>query len=203
VTDSEAEPRRRPGGRSARVGAAVIDATLTLLAEGGFDAVGIDEVATTAGVHKTTVYRRWGTRERLVAEALARRSADEVPVPDSGTLRRDLDLVARSVAANLSDPLGNALATAMVGHAADPEIARITDEFWSTRFERMSVVVERGVERGEADPGGDAALVIEVVVAAVWFRCVVARSEVDDDLVAAAVDAAMTLVAPGPASPAR
>lgn len=91
----------------------------------------------------------------------------------------------------------------VAGMAIDPEIARITDEFWSTRFERMSVVVERGVERGEADPGVDAALVIEVVVAAVWFRCVVARSEVDDDLVAAAVDAAMTLVAPGPASPAR
>jgi AcrR family transcriptional regulator len=52
--------RRRPGGRSARVRAAAIAATLAELAETGYSALSLENVARRAGVHKTTLYRRWG-----------------------------------------------------------------------------------------------------------------------------------------------
>jgi len=57
--------RRRPGGRSARVRRAVLDATLELVNAHGLDGVTVAEVAERAGVHETSIYRRWRTREEL------------------------------------------------------------------------------------------------------------------------------------------
>src|SRR5688572_33420223 len=86
----EPGPRPRPGGRSARVRSAVLEATLELLAERGYDGAEVPEVARRAGVHPTTVYRRWGTKSRLVGEALLERSRPLTPTPDTGSLRPDL-----------------------------------------------------------------------------------------------------------------
>lgn len=181
-------PRRRPGGRTARVGASVLAATLDLLSEGGFASLTIDQVADRSGVHKTTIYRRWGSREGLVGAALASRSATEVPIPDTDTLRGDLTEIARAVAANLSSPLGRALAQTMVGHADDPEIRRITEEFWSTRFAHTDKIVERAIERGELASETDPRLVIEAVVAPVWFRSIAMRAPAEREFIAAVVD---------------
>ena len=65
-----------PAGRSAvgrrpRMRAAVLGATLAELAERGYAALTVDTVARRAGVHKTSIYRRWGDRESLVVDALS------------------------------------------------------------------------------------------------------------------------------------
>src|SRR3712207_1543584 len=89
----EPQPRvgeRRPGGRSARVRAAVLSATIDALVDVGYDGLSVEDVARRAGVHKTTVYRRWPTRAALVAEATRERSQQVIPVPDTGTLAGDL-----------------------------------------------------------------------------------------------------------------
>jgi AcrR family transcriptional regulator len=184
----EPTPRKRPGGRTARVGGAVLEATLELLAEGGFSSLTIDRVADRSGVHKTTIYRRWGSREGLVGAALAGQSASQVPIPDTGSLRGDVTEIARSVAANLTSPLGRALARAIIGHADDPEIGRISDDFWRSRFDRTAVVVDRAVTRGELAQRTDPRLVVELVVATVWFRSIAARAPIDDELIASVVD---------------
>ena len=186
--DDASTTRKRPGGRSARVGAAVLDATLEILSEGGLSSLTVDEVAERADVHKTTIYRRWRSREGLVVAALESQSTDNVPVPDTGSLRDDVAAIARSVAANLSSPLGRALAQTIVGHGDDPEIARITEEFWTSRFDRTAVVVERAIERDELPEGTDPRLLIEAVVAVVWFRSIATRAPVDDALVDTVVD---------------
>lgn len=53
--------RRRPGGRSARIRTQMLDAVRAELGEHGYDGLSMDAVAARAGVHRTTVYRRWGT----------------------------------------------------------------------------------------------------------------------------------------------
>ena len=187
-TDEAPAPRKRPGGRTARTGAAVLAATLEILADDGFAALTIDAVAERAGVHRTTVYRRWGTRERLVVDALASQSTTEIPIPDTGTIQGDTEAIARMVSANLASPLGRALAQGMVGHGDDDEIRRVTEEFWRTRFERTDVLVGRAIERRELPEGTDPRLVVEMVVATVWFRSIVTRSPVDDALIAQVAD---------------
>ena len=122
-TDETPAPRRRPGGRTARTGAAVLAATQEILANDGFAALTID--------------------------ALESRGTTEIPIPDTGTIHGDTEAIAEMVAANLASPLGRALAQTMVGHSDDNEIRRVTDEFWRTRFEHTDVTVHRAIERHE------------------------------------------------------
>src|SRR5262245_5375473 len=89
-------PARRQG-RGPKVRAAVLAATLAELAEGGCAALTMEGVARRAGVHKTTVYRRWGDRESLVVDALTDLIAVEVPVPDGGDVAADLRALARAL----------------------------------------------------------------------------------------------------------
>lgn len=187
-TDETPAPLKRPGGRTARTGAAVLTATLEILAETGFGGLTIDAVAKKAGVHRTTVYRRWGTREHLVVDALASQSTTEIRIPDTGTIQGDTEAIAQMVSANLASPLGRALAQGMVGHGDDDEIQRVTGEFWRTRFERTDVLVDRAIDRHELPEGTDTRLFVEMVVATVWFRSIVTRVPVDDALAAQVVD---------------
>ena len=92
--------RSRPGGRSARVRAGVLAAARELVAEQGYEPVSIEQIAARAGVHKTTVYRRWPTKARLVMDAVEDMSAERVPVPDTGALASDLRRFSRAIVAN-------------------------------------------------------------------------------------------------------
>ena len=76
--------RQRPGGRSARIRAAALHAALEELAEVGYAAFSLDAVARRAGAHKTTLYRRWGTPDDLLLEAMTEAAQESVPIPDSG-----------------------------------------------------------------------------------------------------------------------
>ena len=62
--------KARLGGRSARVREAVLNAAFAELGEKGYDNFSMEAVARRSGVHKTTVYRRWPTRDALVVDAL-------------------------------------------------------------------------------------------------------------------------------------
>lgn len=89
-TDEQAG-RRAGRPRSREAYQAILDATLSLLATQGFDAMSIEEVATKAGVGKTTIYRWWGSKEELALEALEHLyAAKRRPIVDTGNLRRDL-----------------------------------------------------------------------------------------------------------------
>ena len=69
---------------------AVFDATLRLLAEGGYGALSMDAVAAAAGVNKTTVYRNWPTRAALILVAAEDRSATVINTRVSGHPEADL-----------------------------------------------------------------------------------------------------------------
>src|SRR5664279_5180156 len=88
----------RPGGRSARVRAAVHRAVEELLVEEVGDALTIPAVAARAGVHATTLYRRWGSIGELLADVATSRFSGEIVVPDAGSLRGDLERWAADVA---------------------------------------------------------------------------------------------------------
>ncbi|MGW6724666.1 TetR/AcrR family transcriptional regulator [Nocardia sp. NPDC055029] len=84
-----------------------------MAAENGPDAVSIGEVARLAGVHESSIYRRWETREHVILHALLSFSSQHLPIPDSGSVRKDLIEFARSIATYQAGPQGIALARAM------------------------------------------------------------------------------------------
>src|SRR5215472_1294548 len=111
VREEVRDPKRRTGGRSARVRAAVLHATLVTLAEDG-DTFTIPRVAARAGVHETSVYRRWGTREALIMDAVTSLIGAEIPIPDTGSLRDDLVQFLVACIRFLAAPLGTQLVRA-------------------------------------------------------------------------------------------
>jgi AcrR family transcriptional regulator len=180
--------RRRPGGRSARVRQSVIDATLALLGEGGLEEITVADVARRAGVHETSVRRRWRTRENLICDALLNNSEQYLPIPDTGSLREDLVAFASELAAYLATPLGRALIHAMVSTGGDPALAEARTAFWQTRYELASAMIERAVARGELPAAVDGRLALEALIAPLNFRALLTDEPPDEDLPARLTD---------------
>jgi AcrR family transcriptional regulator len=178
---SEITAKPRPGGRSARVRAAVIDAFLAELAERGLGALTMEGVARRAGVNKTTLYRRWGSKEDLALEAMLALGESRVPIPDTGSLRDDLLTVAREIAASLATPESDAIVRAAAAER-DPEskLAGAARAFWQVRFGLLSEIVARAIERGELPKGTDPKPIIEGLLGGIYLRLLVTRQPIDD-----------------------
>ena len=174
-------------------------ATIEELAESGYPSLTLDAVARRAGVHKTTLYRRWGTREALVLEAMLSLVDERVPVPDTGSLREDLLALATAAAATAGTPAGEAVVRAVVAAGPhDEALAEANDRFWTERLALDGAIVERAVARGEVAPGTDPRTVIEAVLGPLYFRRLVTGSPPDREFVERIVD----LVAMGSSSKA-
>jgi AcrR family transcriptional regulator len=184
----------RPGGRTAKTRATVFDATLTELASRAYDQISVETIAQRAGVHKTTIYRRWGTKDRLVAEALQEAAQSRIAVPDTGDIDDDLRTLARAVQATLSSREGVATVRALVSGVQDsPEAQQTARGFWAARMAQVGPIVERAVERGQLPRGTSVAEVIEHVAAPLYYRLLITGeppTEDAADLAAAAASAA-------------
>lgn len=197
MTTTPPEPRvgeRRPGGRSARVRAEVLRAVAELLMEVGYDGLSVEDVADRAGVHKTTVYRRWPTKPELVFDAVGAHSAEVVPVPDTGSLVGDLQAFGRAIVANIGSEGGGHRSRSIVAAAAtSTQLSERMHAFWAERFAAATAIVERAVERGEIPPEIDPDLIIETLIGPLWVRLLLTGRPVTDDL----ADRVAELVATG------
>jgi AcrR family transcriptional regulator len=188
---------RRPGGRSARVRAAVLDATAELLAQSAYEDLSIEDVATRAGVHKTTVYRRWWTKADLVADATRARSQGAVPIPDTGSLHGDLQAFARSIAKNLGSEVGGQMTRTMVAASVtSQEVWNRSPLFWVERLTLSRQIIERAIARRELADGVDANLIIETLIGPIYVRLLLTGEPID----AALADKVAELVAAGAAA---
>lgn len=190
------EVQRRPGGRSARVRTAVLDAALEAIAELGPGGVTISEIARRANVHATSIQRRWGTAENVMLDALLDRSQQELPIPDTGALREDLIEFASSLAAYLATPLGATLARTMAVAGDDPELSQGRQRFWQIRNEVAQVLIDRAIDRRELAATVNPALVVEILVAPLHFRALLTRQPVDENLIVQIVETILRGLAP-------
>jgi AcrR family transcriptional regulator len=166
--------------RGEHVRRTVLAAAFDELAENGAAAATVAGVARRSGVHETTIYRRWVTKEKLFVEAMLSRSADEIPTPDTGSIRGDLLAVVRAVIAYVTSPVGLAalhVASLTVDDQLDPRHA-----FWAGRVKALRPVVERGIARGELRPDTDAGLLLETLIAPLHSRLLLTGEAVDVQL---------------------
>lgn len=176
--------KKRPGGRTARTRAAVMKAFLEALVESGYSQLTFESLAERAGVHKATLYRRWGSRENLLLDAALAGSEESVPVPDTGSLEGDLRLLAQEITAYLQHPGAQAMLRAVVSEAmTEPKVADVTKQYWSRRLPRVREIANRAVARGEI-PLTDPDLVIEAVVGPLYFKVLVRQESPDDGFIA-------------------
>lgn len=174
------EVRRRPGGRSARVRKAVLRAALEVISESGPSGFGIAEVAARADVHESSIYRRWGTRDRLTIDALLSHSENSLDVADTGSLHGDLVKLGQALVRYGTSPLGAALSRTMASSSDDEESAQTRTEFWEARHAAVMVLVDRAKSRGELPELVDGRHLIEVFISPIHFRLLMTRESIDD-----------------------
>jgi len=174
---------QRPGGRAARVRSAVLQAAFELLKENSYYGFSIEDVADRAGVHKTTIYRRWPTKVLLVTDAARNHSDSRVPIPDTGTLRNDLQAFARSVASNIGSIDGaHAARSTIISAFQSEDLAEEMHTFWAERLAASAVIIERAVARGELPATSDPQLIIETLIGPLWVRLMLTGEPVDENL---------------------
>jgi AcrR family transcriptional regulator len=173
---------------------AVLTATVDVLFESGFDTLSIREIAKRAGVHESSIYRRWGTKADLVSDALANRMGLEIPTPDTGSLREDLLALLRALAAFIGTPLGeNVVRMALRRDLPDSDAAR--DRFWADRFTRGSVILDRAEARGELRSGIDRFLTLETLVGPLYLRLLLTKEPLNEAIIENVVDLMLTGIA--------
>lgn len=185
ATDPKATRTGRP--RSTAADAAILDATRESLVDLGWSKLTMSDVATRAGVAKTTLYRRWAGKNELVVDAVAV-LFDELELPDRGSLAADVQGVVLQFAALLERPEARTALMAVVAESTrDDSLRRRIRSAIVDRQKRLVLLGrERAQARGELRYEGDASaaarnadLIFDVIAGAVVHRTLVSAEPVD------------------------
>lgn len=169
-----------PGRRGAAVESAVLDTTIALLADRGAGFT-VDDVAASSGVHKTTIYRRFATRELLIVAAIRRLSEAAVPPVEDDDPYSAVTMLALSVAAALRSRHGANILRATIAAAAAPELVTVADEFLRDRYELARGHLQRLVDAGELRGDVDPVVIWEQIVNPMHVRALCGRVTEDDE----------------------
>ncbi|RUR85764.1 TetR/AcrR family transcriptional regulator [Chlorogloeopsis fritschii PCC 9212] len=150
--------------RSTQSHQAILQATLELLAEFGFDSMSIEAIASRAGVGKTTIYRRYSCKEELVADAIES-VREEVVIPNTGSLWGDIEALIENSAQITLSPLGRKTVAMIISSASsNSQFAQI---YWAKylqpRRQAFAIVLERAKARNEVQANLDPGLVFDVM----------------------------------------
>jgi AcrR family transcriptional regulator len=178
----------------------VLDATLEELAETGYRALRTEAVAARAGVAKTTVYRRWPTREALVGAALAA-SVEEWPTLDPDAPVRDtMRTYLKHLAERFHSPRGRGLSRMLFTEGMDAELAALVRPLREARRRHVARALRAAIARGEVAPELDVETAMDALVGTVHHRVLLRHERADD----AFIERLLALVlGPAPAAPAR
>jgi len=180
----------RPGGRSARVQAAVHAATAALIEEQGRAALTVPLIAARAGVTPSTIYRRWGDLAELLADLAAERLRPEGEPADTGSLAGDLLAWAEQYAEEMSSEVGLCMMRDVVAATGPgPDGRSVPSPCAGYTRAQVDVILARAAARGEPAPHVDA--VMDTVVAPVVYRAVFGPGAITGERVRELVDACL------------
>ena len=172
---------------------AVFDATLNLLASSGYSLLTIDSVAAAAGVNKTTVYRNWPTKVDLILAAAEDRSEAMIMTKSRGDPERDLIALLKSVADNITSPLGRALVIATLNAAEDPDVGEARDAFWRHRFQATGDLIRGAMKDGHSATASEVTEFIERLIGPLFLRVFITGAQVDDGFIRDTARAALRM----------
>jgi AcrR family transcriptional regulator len=186
---AETGTRQRPrveGGREEEI----LDATVEVLAELGYDRLTMDAVATAAKASKATLYRRWSTKAELVVDAISR--AKGCPVPDdvdTGSLRGDLISLSCEEGGFTSEMPMSVMAGLLTALHRDADLQKAFKErFLAPRQAVVTKIYERAVRRGEIAADVDVELLSQTLPAVIIHHAFVLGIEPTEDLILRVID---------------
>ena len=192
----EAPARRRGRPRSEKAERAILDATLRMVGEHGVAGTTIEGVAAEAGVGKTTIYRRWKTKNDLILAAISNIVPPGDP-PDTGTMAGDMAALAetqqrRLAGSGLSGIVPRVLAESM----GDPVLHEaFVDRVVNPFRELLRLFIGRGIERGELRPDLEVEPLVDLLHSIPIYKILMSRG--DPTSLEQVPRAYMPLLAPG------
>jgi AcrR family transcriptional regulator len=177
--------------RSERVEAAILAATRELLAQGGVRELTVEGVAARSGVAKTTIYRRWRSKDELALAVLIDMVQTVAPVAARGDTRAELVALVQGAVRVLGKTLMGSIMQGLVPElATGSELAlSFRDRVIGLRRAEVERVVLRGIERGELRADIDIGLTHELLFGAVYYRLLLSGAPMDRKLGERIVDA--------------
>jgi len=177
----QADSKRVPAGAAVLredVTAAIRTAVFEELAAVGYGRMSIEGVARRAGVGKTAVYRRWSSKLDMVIEIVSEVAVTVTALPDTGTLRGDLELFLSVAARALRHPLAGQIVPDLLAEAArNPAIAETLRAALRDNQRGIgTLVTSRAVQRGELAADTDPDIVVDLMVGPLYWRLAVART---------------------------
>jgi AcrR family transcriptional regulator len=131
--------------------AELLEVTLRLLQQQGYDGLTLDAVAATARASKATVYRRWPTKAELVLAAFIEGVRQVAVAPETGTLRGDLMQLAE-VCCDQAREHASTMRAVMVEVSRNPALNDVMQhQFLDQRKALIDHVLGQAVDRGEID----------------------------------------------------
>lgn len=161
----------RPGRpRDPGVDRAIVRATLRALGEQGYRGMSVEGVAAAAGVGKTTIYRRYASKEELVVAALSRLRDSGHPLPDTGSLRADL--VGMMIQTHLIVlRVFSLMGAVLVEEHRNPELLELVRErILRPRRDEVMTMLQRAADRGEIWPDVDPEAAVHAIVGSMFVR---------------------------------
>jgi AcrR family transcriptional regulator len=166
----------------------ILQATLDVLAEVGYDRLTMDAVASAAKASKATLYRRWNGKVSLVIDALLTQK-QPTDVPDTGTLRGDL-LATYCGMGGFGDATAistfTSVLTAMVRDKEFAEAYR--RDVLGPKVAASATIYARAHERGELREGIDLALLAPALAGIVLHRFFVLGEQPTEEGIARIID---------------
>ncbi|MFF5489406.1 TetR/AcrR family transcriptional regulator [Streptomyces virginiae] len=164
--------------RSDRSRRAILDASLALVGEVGYNKLTIEAIAARAGVGKQTIYRWWPSKAAVLLDASltlfgdAETEAEWAGFPDTGDLAADLKYVLRTTVDQFNDEKYDAPSRALTAAGAtDPELgARFTEQLLEPQLALYEARLRTAVEAGLLAPDTDLRLTVEMLVGPLTYR---------------------------------
>ncbi|WP_030381645.1 MULTISPECIES: TetR/AcrR family transcriptional regulator [unclassified Streptomyces] len=159
---------------------AILDATLDQLSTVGWRDLTMEAVAAGAQTGKAAVYRRWSSKEELVADALRAGLPSFDRAPDLGSVREDLIALCLRAREAMFSRSGHALRSVI--HECDTvQVERfhvlICEKVLDPTSGLLREIVNRGIERGEVRASAADDYVYDAIPAMMMYRSKMCDSE--------------------------
>jgi AcrR family transcriptional regulator len=183
--------------REARADRAILTAALELMAERGVHELRMDDVAARAGVGKAAIYRRYRSKDELVAGAVAA-LVSEITVPDAGSTRADLLALMRdAVEVYTGSVAARAMPSLVAAMSRNLGLAEaVRDGFLAERRAALRDVLERAIARGDLRPDLDIGLALDVLGGPLFYRLLITGDPIDEQLAEGVTDLILRGFAP-------
>lgn len=144
----------------------VLDAAVSLYANGGWSAFTFEAVAKTAKVGKAALYKRWPNREALLGETLDKRWLATQNI-DTGTFRGDLEQLAKALFTTFSGSTANVILYLQADGLRYPEVGRVRAAYMEGLIKASRQIVARAIKRGEIAEDTNTALILDILTGAI------------------------------------